>query len=476
MDTSNINHSTTNDSNTKTIYIEKPKSNNTLSKLFGCFTLLLLILICCSTSIIILYWSNLTYPKHKDFNLIEFFKPLTPENRTKFCEMDIVQKNKCSLLSYSLSCPKIDYDKECKSDTISSSTDSSTSANTSASTTKNIISTSQNIVPTLRNSVLTEKDQVNLIDEVSKSVVTIVASNQLSIDGLVTDSAVSKSKTQNIGSGFIIRSDGLIVTNAHVVDNENLEYSVLLPNETGPIPVKKIVKDPAQDIALIVIDKKNLPALKIGESNNLKKGQYVIAIGSSLGDLTGTVTSGIISGLNREVPVESGSVFSSVVRTFQGAIQTDAAINPGNSGGPLINSSGEVIGINFAINEGTNNIGFALPSEKLKLKLEEFDKYGRFLQPYVGVQSGRPTLYKLNNLYVYGIVISKIQEDSPAFLAGLLRGDVIIKIDNKSVEDISLSQEIQSRKVGDKIVFTIMRKTDKYEELQIVVEIKDRKN
>ncbi|MCX7881139.1 MAG: trypsin-like peptidase domain-containing protein, partial [Patescibacteria group bacterium] len=147
---------------------------------------------------------------------------------------------------------------------------------------------------------------------------------------------------QNIGSGFIISSDGLIITNKHVVSDTDASYKVLA-NDNKKYQVEKIYRDPLNDLAILKINASHLKPLKLGDSNNLKLGQLVIAIGTPLGEFTNTVTQGIISGLGRGIT--AGSPFEGYVEKLDNVIQTDAAINPGNSGGPLLNSQGEVIGI-----------------------------------------------------------------------------------------------------------------------------------
>jgi len=164
---------------------------------------------------------------------------------------------------------------------------------------------------------------------------------------------------QNIGSGFIIADNGLIVTNKHVVADTEASYKVLTSDDKK-YEVKKIYRDPLNDLAIIKIDASGLKPLNLGDSSNLKLGQSVIAIGTPLGEFKNTVTSGIISGLGRGIT--AGSPFENYVERLDNVIQTDAAINPGNSGGPLINLSGYAIGVNTAISQEGQNIGFAIPS------------------------------------------------------------------------------------------------------------------
>ncbi len=178
--------------------------------------------------------------------------------------------------------------------------------------------------------------------------------------------------TQNIGSGFIVRRDGLIVTNKHVVADENARYS-LITNDKKEYVIEKIYRDPANDLALLKIAAPDLPALTLGNSAELELGQTVMAIGTPLGQFTNTVTAGIISGLGRGIT--AGSRYEGYVERLENVIQTDAPINPGNSGGPLLNDRGEIIGVNTAIAAEGQNIGFAIPVnivKELLLKAVEF--------------------------------------------------------------------------------------------------------
>ncbi len=168
---------------------------------------------------------------------------------------------------------------------------------------------------------------------------------------------------ENIGSGFIVGADGIIVTNKHVVSEKNTTYAVIT-NDKKVYPVKKIYTDSANDIAALKIDASGLKPITLGESSNLALGQSVIAIGTPLGEFTNSVTTGVISGLGRGIT--TGSPYQGYVERLDNIIQTDAAINPGNSGGPLLNSRGQVIGINTAIAQSGQNIGFAIPVNIIK--------------------------------------------------------------------------------------------------------------
>ena len=302
-----------------------------------------------------------------------------------------------------------------------------------------------------------EKDVVNIIEEVGHSVVSIAIS-QVSLsqeEGLVD-------RNQNIGSGFVVDSSGLIVTNQHVVSDTNADYTVIT-EDGDEILVAEILRDDFNDIALVrvVLDEsQELSALSLGDSDSLLVGQNVIAIGTPLGEYAGSATTGIISGLERSVTASSGW-FGSTAKTYENVIQTDAAVNPGNSGGPLINSLGEVIGINFATTSGADNISFAIPINKVKTRLEEYRTYGKFIRPYLGVSYQMISEYEA--LYytdvVPGALVLRVDPASPAFEAGVERGDIIVKFGEDTV-DRSLSDIIQEHSVGEDVGVTLVREEE----------------
>jgi serine protease Do len=299
-----------------------------------------------------------------------------------------------------------------------------------------------------------EKDVIDIIGEASHSVVSIAIS-QLTLsqeEGLVD-------RSQNIGSGFVVDSNGLIVTNQHVVSDTTADYTVI--TEDGEeYAVEEILRDDFYDVAIVKITLEKgeeLPALTLGDSDSLLVGQNVIAIGTPLGEYAGSATTGIISGLNRSVTASSGW-FGSTSKTYEDVIQTDAAINPGNSGGPLINSLGEVVGINFATTAGADNISFAIPINKVKTRLEEYRTYGKFIRPYLGVSYQMISEYEA--LYytdvVPGALILRVEPTSPASQAGIERGDIIIKFADQEVNR-SLADIIQEHSVGEKVEVTVVR-------------------
>jgi serine protease Do len=233
---------------------------------------------------------------------------------------------------------------------------------------------------------------------------------------------------QALGSGVIVTSDGYIVTNSHVIDGAD-EIKVTLPNSKKEYKAKVIGVDSESDLAVIKIEAKNLPAIKIANSKNLLIGDVVFAIGNPFG-VGETVTSGIVSALNKD---RVG------LNSYENFIQTDASINPGNSGGALVDSRGALVGINSAIiskSGGNNGIGLAIPSNMVLDIAKKLIDDGKVNRGYMGISISDVTP-NLKDVYTHksGAVILDVEPDSPASKAGLKRGDLIFKIDNKNIED-----------------------------------------
>lgn len=297
------------------------------------------------------------------------------------------------------------------------------------------------------NIILTEDEDViiNVVKESSESVVSI-AVTQVSLQ--VGEGVVDN--VSNIGTGFIVDPNGLIITNQHVVSDISSTY-VVITADGKQHSVAEIVRDDSNDIAILKIDAKNLKALELGDSDNLLVGQSVIAIGTPLGEYAGSVTTGVISGLSRSVKTSSGW-FGSTSKVYENVIQTDAAVNPGNSGGPLISTEGKVVGVNFATSSGADNISFALPINIVKQKLEEYRTYGKFIKPYIGISY--QMISEFEAMYyrdvVEGALVVGIDNQGPAAKAGIKTGDIITKINGEKVES-SFSSLIQSFKVDEEI-------------------------
>ena len=262
-----------------------------------------------------------------------------------------------------------------------------------------------------------------------------------------------------IGSGFVIQKDGLIVTNKHVVGSASNTYYVF--NESGEkFEVEKIYRDPLNDLAILKVKAPpgGFKEITLGSSTNLQVGQFVIAIGTALGEFRNTVTTGVISGLGRGIT--AGSQFEGFAERLDNVIQTDAAINPGNSGGPLLNSAGQVIGVTSAIAQNGQNIGFAIPINIVKDSLKNFNETGQFNRPYLGVAyniiSQRAAL--LNDV-PEGALVQDVIKESAAEKAGIQTGDIITKIDGKNIktQNGSVAAIISSKKIGDKISIDLYR-------------------
>lgn len=254
---------------------------------------------------------------------------------------------------------------------------------------------------------------------------------------------------QDIGSGFIV-DGGLVVTNKHVVSDSSAKYKVI-DKDDKTYEVQAIYRDPANDLAILKIDA-SLPALTLGDSDNLKVGQLVIAIGTALGEFRQTVTTGVISGLGRGIT--AGSAFEGYVERLDNVIQTDAAINPGNSGGPLLNSVGQVIGVNVAVAGGAENIGFAIPIDIVKDSLKVFKETGEFSRPFLGVeyQMVSKKAAVLNEV-PQGAYVRRVVAGSTAEKADLKEGDIITEIDGNKLGDDEngLAKIVNKKKVGDEI-------------------------
>jgi serine protease Do len=267
---------------------------------------------------------------------------------------------------------------------------------------------------------------------------------------------------RDIGSGFVISEDGLVVTNKHVVSDTNAKYKIITTNDES-FEVVKIYRDPTNDLAILKVEASGLKKVELGSSEDLQVGQFVIAIGTALGEFRNTVTTGVISGLGRGIT--AGSSFEGRTEQLDNVIQTDAAINPGNSGGPLLDSFGRVIGVNVAVAASGENIGFAIPIDLVKEVIDNFNNTGQFDRPYLGVKYRMISLdLALLNEVPQGAYIAEVVENSPAEKAGLKVGDIIVKFDNQKLEEeTDLAKLISKKKIGDEIKLQIWRKGEEFE-------------
>lgn len=317
--------------------------------------------------------------------------------------------------------------------------------------------------------IVTEESMViEVVEKVSPSVVTIGVSKIRSIgeifefDPFDPFSIFKLPKRQerveqNIGTGFVVSKEGLIVTNKHVVADRNASYKILTKDDRT-YKVIKIYRDPVNDLAILRVNAPDLKPVELGDSSRLKVGQFVVAIGTALGEFKNTVTTGVISGLGRGIT--AGSPFAGYVERLDNVIQTDAAINPGNSGGPLLNSSAQVIGVNVAVAAQGENIGFAIPINVVKEALANFEKTGKFSRPFLGVRY-RMISRDLAILHEVpqGAYVIEVVPDSAAEKGGVKKGDIIVKVNGKRVweKEGGLAKIIREKKVGEKLFLEIWR-------------------
>ena len=308
--------------------------------------------------------------------------------------------------------------------------------------------------------VTEESAAIDAVKKVSPSVVSITAIST------IEDIFGSSQTQQSLGSGFIITSDGLILTNRHVVSNPSAEYTVFTSDGKGHKAQIKAT-DPFNDLAIIKITASGLTPVELGDSDELQIAQHVIAIGNALG-FQNTVTIGVVSA--KERTIQAGDTSGGTQETLEGLLQTDAAINQGNSGGPLVNIDGQVVGINTAVAEKSmaEGIGFAIPINVAKSAIESYKKHGRIVRPLIGVRYISLTKeiaeeYDLsveNGALVYSGEARQpaVLSGSPADKAGLKEGDIITAINEEKIDgNHSLSRLIQQYQPGDEIEITYLR-------------------
>lgn len=266
---------------------------------------------------------------------------------------------------------------------------------------------------------------------------------------------------RDIGSGFVVAEDGMIVTNKHVVSDSNAEYKIITKDDKE-YEVQNIYRDPTNDIAILKINA-SLNPIELGDSQQIKVGQFVVAIGTALGEFRHTVTTGVVSGLGRGI--EAGDGFGGFVEQLDNVIQTDAAINPGNSGGPLLNSAGQVIGVNTAVSAQGQNIGFAIPINVIKASIDNFNATGKFERPFLGVAYRIiPQETALLNNVPQGAYLVEVVPSSPAEQAGLQEGDILMTFDGTVLsekDDGNLALLINKRKINDKVIVEYWRDGEK---------------
>ncbi|MDE2312334.1 MAG: trypsin-like peptidase domain-containing protein [Patescibacteria group bacterium] len=268
------------------------------------------------------------------------------------------------------------------------------------------------------------------------------------------------------GSGFFVSPDGLILTNKHVVADDTASYTVIT-SDGKSYTAKVLAKDPLNDLAVVKIDIHNAPYLSFADSSKLQIGQRVVAIGNSLGQYQNTVTSGIVSGIGRSVTAGGDNQGT---EQLSGVIQTDAAINPGNSGGPLLNVSGQVVGVNTAIDQQGQLVGFAIPSRDAQRDINSFQTNGKIINAYLGVRyvMVTPTLAQQQNLgrdygallvHGQGMTDYAVVPGSPADNAGLVENDIILQVNGQKVDqDNILSSVLKNYGPGDTVTMRVFHR------------------
>jgi S1-C subfamily serine protease len=294
-------------------------------------------------------------------------------------------------------------------------------------------------------STLRDDDVVAAIEKVEASVTNI---NTIRFE---RDAFLHVHPARGIGSGFIIDDRGHMLTNHHITTGSR-EIEVALTDGRA-FEGKLVGSDPANDLAVVKIDARELPVAELGNSSELRVGQTVIAIGNPFGLVGGpSVTVGVVSALNRHILAE---------RVYENLIQTDASINPGNSGGPLLDLTAKVVGINTANIPGAQGIGFAIPINTAKAVLDDIVKYGRVTRPWlgvIGVDVSREVARRFNLAIDSGVFVMQIIPESPAEGAELQSGDVIVGIENMKLDSMeALQREIRTRRAGDNISLIVVR-------------------
>ncbi len=326
-----------------------------------------------------------------------------------------------------------------------------------------------------KSTISAQEVKINLTDDVYFAAA-VAEKSQKTVVGITTEVeqqintfwGPQTRSAQSMGSGFIVDSNGYIITNAHVVGDGRYK-SITVSLIDGSTEVGEVLwYDTTLDLAIVKINKTGLPVAELGDSDKLMVGEPAVAIGNPMTlDLERTVTQGIISGLNRSIAFENGTVIEPL-------IQTDASINSGNSGGPLFNAKGQVIGINTAKMSSAEGLGFSIPINTAKPIIEQIIRDGSFSTVYVGITGIDVETYEMGYgidlIADYGVVIIETMKNSPASEAGMQPNDVVIAIDGKKIEDMSeLKRKLYDYKDGDKSEFTILRNG---EELKLTLTLK----
>jgi serine protease Do len=306
-----------------------------------------------------------------------------------------------------------------------------------------------------------DTQKINIINGDTSSITSAVAKKAMSSVVGITTVEVKRygfmeQEVDGVGSGVIVNSNGYILTNSHVIGDGNAKQIKVLFENGDEEAGKVLWYDTSLDLAIVKVDASGLPVATLGDSDKLEVGEIAIAIGNPLGlEFQRTVTSGIISGLHRSIKVDETNVIDDL-------IQTDASINPGNSGGPLLNSKGEVVGINTAKIKTAEGLGFSIPINTVKSIIDQVIKEGTYKTVFIGITGVEVELYE-RQLGVdlnadSGVIIIEVMQNSPASKAELRSGDIITKIDNQDIGNMNnLKKVLYKYKKGDKAKLSIVR-------------------
>lgn len=310
---------------------------------------------------------------------------------------------------------------------------------------------------------LVKREEIKIINEES-AVIDIVEKASPSVVSVLERSLKfnfftgPQLREASIGTGFAVESD-LVVSNKHVVSDQSANYSVV-DNEGSRFEIKQIYRDPLNDLALLRIEGGNFTPLELGDSDQVKVGQTVVAIGNALGRFSNTVTKGVISGKGRGIIASAG--LGQFQEELENVLQTDAALNPGNSGGPLLDLAGQVIGVNVAIGLGSENIGFAIPGNTVQDLISDFNVGVEREKPFLGIYYVLITKELARNSdFPEGVLIREIVSGTAASKGDLQVNDVITEMNGEPInEDNLLAKVILDYNVGDEIEIKIWRNGD----------------
>jgi len=322
--------------------------------------------------------------------------------------------------------------------------------------------------------ILSEEEQrIKVVKETLPSVVSIVASKKVQVysswfgwPGFSSESPTEEEQEVSSGTGFLISAEGMILTNKHVVSDEEATYTIIT-NDQQEYPAEVLARDPFQDLALVKIEGSGFRPVILGDSSKIILGESVISIGNALGEFQNTVSTGVISGLSRQINASG----EGKVEALSNVIQTDAAINPGNSGGPLLNLRGEVIGINVAMAQSAENIAFSIPINQAKKAIEQVETLGKIVYPFLGIRYRTVDQFLQQQLGLevdYGALLIRgesqgepaVESGSAAERMGLKENDIILKMNGQKIDtDHLLGDLIKEYQPGDRINLEVLRQS-----------------